>query len=186
MKIKLILTVVFFLLMAALPLGFMVVTIHNTEETQKESNTNKINEVASLCSDSFCDDAIKAVAILHKTNTTAGNNQTKAGSNNSNSELYNRVESIYNSNGEILTFKNKAVAIPYSQCSNGFTITDNRYPYLEAVASPWDRFSKSYSESLNCEGVSINGLDYLCKKGMSAEEALKWYLPQLLFSTVES
>lgn len=182
MKIKVMFAVLFFLLMAAMPIGFMAKAPKSGDALQESSDEKEIAQTAALCEESFCDEAIRAVAIIQKTNASIeknGDNSADGNNYNSDSELYKRASKIYNSNKEILLYKNKAVAIPFSSCSNGFTQPDKRYPYLEAVASPWDCFSEKYSEAQLCSGVSVSGIDYLCKKGMSAEDALKWYLPKL-------
>lgn len=190
MKNKIILTAFFFVLMAALPLSFAVNRTGSGSSGESEASktgqnpqTDGYNQdpaaaTAALCKPSFSDEAIKAAAIIQKTNIISG--QVENISNDiSDKELYNRVKSIYNSNTEILFHSDKPVCIPWSPCSNGFTSASEDYDYLEAVASPWDAFSPLYDGYLDCKGVSMNGISYLCSHGLSAEEALSWYLPNL-------
>lgn len=166
------------MMMAVLPLGFTANPNAPSKSVGKSSAEPHIAAVAALCDSGFCDEAIRALAVLEKTNAAAG--QAAAdGSNISDKEIYSRAERIYNSNNEILTFEGKPVAIPAGVCSNGFTEADGGVEYLEATASPWDAFSKRYSKSLSCRGVSADGINYLCQSGLSAEEALGWYLPKL-------
>ena len=65
---------------------------------------------------------------------------------------------------------------------DGDVVSDN-YPYLTSVASPWDCLSEEYDENLRCVGVSMNGVNYLCAKGYSAEDALLYYLPDFSVSS---
>ena len=89
------------------------------------------------------------------------------------------MERIVNSTQrKSLTVHNEKFFIPYSQSSCGYTLDSTDCEYITSVASPWDSFSKSYDESSECIGVSIDGINYLCKNGANAEQALKWYLPE--------
>lgn len=131
---------------------------------------------AGMCEADFCDEALTAALIIAETNYLSGD---KENSNyNSDTELLNKIKKIYNSFGELcLTFKGKPLYIPYSRCSGGATVKSEKYAYLRPVASPWDKSCKLYSENINCAGVSMYGINYLCGKGYTAEEALKFYLP---------
>ena len=182
MKVRIILAGVFFLLMAALPIGFLA---ENRASAGKQTTTEKtsyaeqaVAATAALCEAADSDEVIKAVAILQKTNAAVKKLPDTADYHSDN-ELYKRVNRIYHSNIEILSYQNKPVYIPCAPCSNGFTEADGNTPYLEAVASPWDCFCAQYRKDLCCEGVSVNGVRALCRRGLSAEEALLWYLPRL-------
>ncbi len=181
MRNKIIFISLFFVLMAGLPLSF---TIYGTQTSSEKSQTepsadSETAAAARLCESNFCDEAVKAAAIIARTNAAAGSGSGQNADNISDKELYNRVKSVYYSDKEILSYSGKPVFIPASSCSNGSTEKSSSLEYLDGVASPWDAFSENYSGSLSCEGVSMSGIDYLCKKGMSAEEALLWYLPML-------
>lgn len=190
MKNKIVLTGFFFVLMAALPLFFAVSRTGSgasqaAEPAEQELETLRAGgtrdpaaAVAALCEPSFSDEAIKAAAVIQRTNEAAGHIDNNSGEI-SDKELYERAKVIYDSVTEILQYSGKPVRIPSSPCSNGFTSASDDYEYLEAVASPWDAFSPLYDASLVCEGVSMNGIAYLCGKGLSAEEALIRYLPRL-------
>ena len=54
---------------------------------------------------------------------------------------------------------------------------NENYKYIHSVASPWDCYQTDFDANAECVGVSLSGIDYLCKNGYSAEEALLWYLP---------
>ena len=69
----------------------------------------------------------------------------------------------------------KAFYIPFCDFTNGKTSTNSEYPYLTAVASPWDSYANA--DDGEYYGVSLNGINYLCNDGYSYEEALQWYLP---------
>ena len=133
----------------------------------------------SICDKDFCDESLKAALIIAESNYLSGGD-IKVSENNSDKELYNRIERIYNSNNKIyFTYNEKAVYIPCSACSNGATVSSGKYEYLSTAASPWDCDCPEYNKDIACEGVSIYGVDYLCKKGYSAEDTLKYYLPKL-------
>ncbi|RGS77172.1 hypothetical protein DWX71_07185, partial [Ruminococcus bromii] len=71
----------------------------------------------------------------------------------------------------------EALFVPYSETSNGTTYKNENYKYIHSVASPWDCYQTDFDANAECVGVSLSGIDYLCKNGCSAEEALLWYLP---------
>lgn len=184
MKVKILMIALLFVLMAAVPMFLMMKNQPPTEShpaEQAPSPTDKsssaVKTAAALCDNSFNDEAVKAVTILARTNALI--KPTADSNNNSDKELLRRVESIYNSNKEILTYQNKTVYIPCAKCSKGVTERDDKYDYLIPVASPWDCESNFYQADASCQGVSLNGIKYLCANGSSAEEALKWYLPKL-------
>lgn len=89
-------------------------------------------------------------------------------------ELY----SLYNENEYKITLESNRVPIPLTEQNGGFTATNDEYPYILRVASPWDVFSKSYVRGAEyAGGISIYGISYLCESGMNWQEALSWYMP---------
>ena len=68
------------------------------------------------------------------------------------------------------------LSVPFAPCSNGNTQASGT---LGSVASPWDCFSPRYDPQNQCSGVSLDGVDYLCKNGLDKEEAIRWYLPEV-------
>ena len=188
MKFKMTMIVCFFTLMAAVPLlligGAVGPIAYQAESTSIPSENLSEKEIvcqtaASLCDEGFNDEAIKAVTILVKNDYNLQPESYKSNNYNSNKEIYNKVKEFYHSDTEIKDTNLQKCFVPYSDCSNGFTYTDSNYTYLESVASPWDCFSDCYSENSECVGVSLNGIKYLCNEGLTAEEALGWYLPKL-------
>lgn len=167
----------------------------NTGKTNNDTNgSNDTNEIlvgltAALCKENLCDEAIKAIAILINTDYEVKpeyfdleNKEvyfSKGGLDNSDREYYSKIESIVNSmDKKTLSVKNEKVFIPYSQISCGYTLDSEDCVYIMSVASPWDCFSQGYDENAECVGVSVSGINYLCQNGASAEQALKWYLPE--------
>lgn len=203
MKEKIISIILLFSVMAFLPFtAAKCESNKKSEPAMSTSDTPQKNEVisennedtdkiicgltAALYTDDCNSEAIKAIAILmntsYKANPESFNLDDRAvclykeQADNSTKEVYNQIEDIVYSARELfLCYNNEIVYIPYAICSNGNTYADEKYPYLSPVASPWDCFSKNYTED-ECAGISIDGIKYLCQNGMSAEEALKWYL----------
>ena len=159
------------------------------DEKNSDNNEILVGLTSALCNENFSNEAIKAVAILINTDYKVNpdffdleNKEVylmKDELDNSLKEYYSRVEKIVNSiDKKTLTANNENFFIPYSQSSCGYTLASEDCEYITSVASPWDCFSQSYDESSQCIGVSIDGIDYLCKNGANAEQALKWYLPE--------
>lgn len=166
-------------------------TSKTINDTKSIDDTNQIlvGLTAAICNEKFCDEAIKAIAILINTDYEVnpdyfelkdkGVYLSKNGLDNYLKEYYSKVERIVNSmDKKTLTVHNKKIFIPYSQISCGYTLDSTDCEYITSVASPWDCFMESYDENSQCVGVSINGINYLCQNGASAEQALKWYLPE--------
>lgn len=169
--------------------------IKNNESVPSDSKNFKYKKellcglVAAQYDESYCDETIKAITILMKSNYDAEpqkfdlNNKnmylSRDEAENSIKEKYSDFEETVNSVSEIkITKDNKTLYIPFAKISNGQTIADKEYEYLSPVASPWDCFNVNYESESKCTGVSLCGLDYLCKSGMTAQEALKWYLSE--------
>ena len=93
--------------------------------------------------------------------------------------FYDELKEYYKDIDVTITYKGKIVYIPITKTTSGFTVTDENYPYMVSVASPWDVLSAQYyQESADIEcGVSISGMGYLCENGDTFTEALHWYLP---------
>ena len=175
-------------LMALLPAAVVNISGKSAENSISTDDSAKaadekdklICEYAENISDiSFCDEALKVAVIIANSNYFSDDFETNKNFN-SNSELYKKIRTIYNSNKELyITYNSEVVFIPCSFCSDGNTKTSEKYPYLCPVASPWDCGCSHYSKENECTGVSMYGIDHLCKKGYTAENALKYYLPLL-------
>ena len=191
MKDKILMTGLLFVLMAALPLGFITNNSRSsgkkpsdTENSTLASNRNAIiSKAAAYCENGFCDEAMRAIAVIARTNGKAADSQSLQDDNNSDTELYKRLEKFYLEDNSLLCSKGKPVEIPVCKCTGGFTSASQELEYLSSVASPWDCFSTNRGISGDFQGVSAYGINYLCENGMSAEDALKWYLPKLGLQT---
>lgn len=165
-----------------------------TETKTEDEKTDKNDEIiigltAVLCGENFSEEAIKAIAIMVNTDYEINPEYfdlddkeiylSKEELINSDKEYYSKIESIVSSiDKKTLTVKNEKIFIPYSQTSCGYTLDSEDCEYITSVASPWDCFSQDYDENTECIGVSVNGINYLCQNGATAEQALKWYLPE--------
>lgn len=124
----------------------------------------------------------KAVIALCKNNylfakTTSNETLTSEITRYSDS-LYEELEEIYADTNITLLYKGDRVYIPLTKTTNGFTETDENYPYITSIASPWDVLSEEYRNNSDIEcGVSISGIEHLCANGADCKEALRWYLP---------
>lgn len=193
MKQKLILISIFFLIMALLPFTVLKCSFKdNSEKTVISSANIPVNNdkekilcglVSALYIDSYCTETVRAITIILSTNYDVSTFDLNDESiylpehklSGSKREFYGEIEKIVDSNIEFhLSKNNKKLYIPYSNISNGSTVQNE---YICSVASPWDCFNSEFDENITCYGVSLNGIDYLCKNGMNAEEALLWYLP---------
>lgn len=169
------------LIMGMLPLTVVSLSGKSSENgcstADSSSDLHKISAyAANMCNSDFCDEALKAALIIARTNYLSGQ---KDNENYSDKELYNKINNIYNSENELyLSYNGEAKFIPHSFCSNGTTTKSEKYGYITPVASPWDCGCAEFSKDNKCEGVSMYGINYLCNKGYSAEEALKHYLPR--------
>lgn len=165
----------------------------NENETNNNTDSNKdkvlCGLVAALYKNDYSAETIKAITILLNNDYSLEPDKFDLSdssvclyienADNSIKEIYPQIKKIVSSSKELLIYyDSKNVFVPYSEISNGNTIYNESYSYISPVASPWDCFSKEYDENSECAGVSIEGLDYLCKNGMSAEDALNWYLPK--------
>lgn len=178
MKRRLFMLLCFFTAMALFP----VVSLNfsspaKTQKPQKDSAEAVCNAAYAFCDSGFCDEAIQAVTDIINTNIHTGHAYTE--NKISDKELYNRILKGYNSKSELLYTNGRVLYIPVCKCSNGSTQISDKYNYIISAASPWDCFSDNYGRENNCEGVSADGINYLCKKGFGKKEALKWYLPGL-------
>lgn len=172
---------VFFLLMASLPL---LLSVRQTGTSPRDATAGEASHItaaamyaAALCPQECSDEALRAVAIILKTNLIAGESMPPAENTAVAPALQQRIQAIFDSNNEILVYQDKPAAVPLFACSNGVTAGGDR-PYLCAAAAPWDAFAGA-SDVKAAAGVSVNGLCRLCDCGLRAEEALRWFLPQL-------
>ena len=198
LKNRLLALLIFLFVMAGLPLSVVrcdlgapsAITPDSVEKTaaadtalpsagnQGGENEEAVVYAASLCREDFCEEALKAAIILANTNRDSWGKEIF----DSSEELKDRIRTHYSSEKELL-YHHESKYIPIAPLSNGQTQTNDTYPYLTAVASPWDCLDENYNENNQCVGVSMNGVNYLCTKGCSAEEALLHYLPDFTVSS---
>ena len=167
------------------------VSTADTPENSKSSDEILRALTAGLYKNSYSAETVKATAILMNTDYRAKPDSFEANdflyeenaSGNMKdvySEIRKAAESVKN---KTLRKKSEVLFIPFSETSNGTTYKNVNYKYLHSVASPWDCYAENYDENAECVGVSLSGIDYLCKNGCSAEEALLWYLPDFEIQT---
>lgn len=148
-----------------------------SSDEQSHAKDAEIELAMSMCSETFCDEGLKAVLSIAKNNYRLNNSNININTEHS-EKLYQRINKIYSKTDAQLTYKGTAVYLPTSSLSTGHTKTDDKYPYIKPVASPWDCYSEEYIYKKEySEGISLWGLNYLCEEGLSYKEALSWYLP---------
>ena len=153
-------------------------------ETTTESDL--CGMVAAKYNENYCEETLKALTIILYTNYIVSPDSydlsdidiclPESKAENSVKENYNKIKSAVSSvYKKALCADGKAFYIPFCDFTNGKTSTNSEYPYLTAVASPWDSYANA--DDGEYYGVSLNGINYLCNDGYSYEEALQWYLP---------
>lgn len=206
MKTKVILILLLFALMCAVPVIALNTDLQRDradrgQTTPDGAETEALSEEKLLkgmlfarYSEETPQEALKAQGVIFATNCKAdpksvdfqdgekflSEERAKEKYGNSYEEISDKITEAINSVKEIYIYYNGEVAyIPYADCSSGYTQTDEKYPYLISVASPWDCLSEDYSQDNVCTGVSLNGIEYLTNNGCDYTAALKRYLPGL-------
>lgn len=142
--------------------------------------------VAANYDESYCEETLKALAVILYTNYCLAPDDydlkdsriciLESNAENSVKENYNTIKSAVSAvYKKALCSNGKVLYIPFTSSTNGKTSSSSEYPYLTAVASPWDSYSNANDDE-HC-GVSLNGINYLCNDGYSYAQALQWYLP---------
>lgn len=166
----------------------------STIKPQQESSESKAELTdAELCGmvaanydESYCEETLKALAVILYTNYCLAPDDydlkdsriciLESNVENSVKENYNTIKSAVSAvYKKALCSNGKVLYIPFTSSTNGKTSSSSEYPYLTAVASPWDSYSNANDDE-HC-GVSLNGINYLCNDGYSYAQALQWYLP---------
>ncbi len=166
----------------------------STIKPQQESSESKAELTdAELCGmvaanydESYCEETLKALAVILYTNYCLAPDDydlkdsriciLESNAENSVKENYNTIKSAVSAvYKKALCSNGKVLYIPFTSSTNGKTSSSSEYPYLTAVASPWDSYSNANNDE-HC-GVSLNGINYLCNDGYSYAQALQWYLP---------
>lgn len=166
----------------------------STIKPQQESSESKAELTdAELCGmvaanydESYCEETLKALAVILYTNYCLAPDDydlkdsriciLESNAENSVKENYNTIKSAVSAvYKKALCSNGKVLYIPFTSSTNGKTSSSSEYPYLTAVASPWDSYSNANDDE-HC-GVSLNGINYLCNDEYSYAQALQWYLP---------
>lgn len=166
----------------------------STIKPQQESSESKAEltdaeicgMVAANYDESYCEETLKALAVILYTNYCLAPDDydlkdsriciLESDAENSVKENYNTIKSAVSAvYKKALCSNGKVLYIPFTSSTNGKTSSSSEYPYLTAVASPWDSYSNANDDE-HC-GVSLNGINYLCNDGYSYAQALQWYLP---------
>lgn len=155
--------------------------IYNSEFSEKEKEII-IAKVMEHITENSHTETKKAMIAICKNNylylKNQGETNFKTDISKYSDEFLSELITLFNEEEYTISYKGRLVAIPMVPQNGGFTSTNDEYPYIESVASPWDTFSSSYIRGgiYPC-GVSIYGINYLCENGMSYKESLLWYLP---------
>lgn len=168
-------------------------TVSTSDTPEKPKNSDEIlcALTAGLYKDSYSAETLKAIAILMNTDYKAKPDSFETSdflyeenASGNMKDVYSEIKkSAESAKNKTLRKKSEVLFVPYSETSNGITYKNENYKYLHSVASPWDCYATNYDENAECVGVSLSGIDYLCKNGYSAEDALLWYLPDFEIQT---
>ncbi|MCR5653647.1 MAG: hypothetical protein K6F88_07575 [Ruminococcus sp.] len=190
--IALILTSVFLI---SIPL--FTVNINTTKS--KKSSFNSDKEIKSGVSTEilayefkkeFCEEGLKAVAIILNSNYKSGVKLNTLSKSNflkkftDGERYYSLIEkTIEETGGRYITYKGKPVKIPCSFVTDGKC--DSVYPYLRDTCNPADLINPHYTFN-SSSGVSFNSINKLCKKGLSFEECLDRYFTDIKITAAKS
>ena len=126
--------------------------------------------VLSLCTNNY---------IFEKKENTANNDMQISSYSD---DLLEELRQIMSKGLVEFVYEGKTVYIPFIKRSSGYTVTSDEYPYIQEIASPWDRTANE--NHTEC-GISVAGIEYLCNNSSTAEDALRWYLPNFEIKYVE-
>lgn len=171
-----------FLLILLILVGVPMINLNKSEVTKAVSAivTPKGNEIkliaqktARTVNKDYCEEAVKAIIIILNSNYKCDKSMFSEDTNAEKLDNYSKIEKLTEKmSGKRIKINKKAVAVPYFKYSAGYTQPSKKYPYIKSAASPWD----SKQNEGNTVGVSLNGINELCKKGLDYKEALRWYL----------
>ncbi len=165
---------------------------YENNKTQKSENSVLEGLLYARYSEDLNVEALKAFAVLFNNNLSKEEKsfnlkdkniyisdlELKEKFPNNYSDIIENIKKIINETNNIYIYNdNNTAYIPYSECSSGVTYTDKKYENLISVASPWDKISEKYNNDIKCVGVSLAGIEFLCKY-YDYKTALMWYLPK--------
>lgn len=152
--------------------------------SDKENNSGYLaNLLAYEFREDYNEECLKAVAIILNSNYKAGV-KCKSLSKMDFIKKYKGGESYYSiiektvkeTENICIKYKGKPAAVPYAYITSGNC--ESEQPYLRDTQSPWDLINNSYTFDAP-EGVSLNGINELCRNGLSCDEALYHYLKNI-------
>ena len=168
----------------------------NAPNNEKQSYNSK-NEISGGLTaemlayefrEEYCREGLKALAIILNSNYKAGvklKNLSKTEfikKHKNGAYHYSLLENTVKETADYcVTYKAKAVIIPYSYVTNGKC--ENDYAYLRNTANPRDFINPEYKFN-SPSGVSLYSINELCKKGLSCEESLSRYFADTKITAV--
>lgn len=190
MKKKLIGILFFIAAMMSIPL----VTVRNgvysdAIDVFQNSSTNETDKLTALvCAsyrDEYCDEAVRGLVIILNSNYKTKKNKFSDSDfmgkevfiKKYGEDKYSFIEKTSNElSDKTIKYKKKTVYTPLFYLSDGYVMKSKKYPHLKDCACPWDKLSDGFEECGNINGISMNTLNELCKKGASYKEAIKWFI----------
>ena len=182
------------LLLIAAMMSIPLITVRNgvdsdVKEVFAESSTNETQKITELvCAnykDEYCKETIKALAIILNSNYKSSKNKFSDKNFMSKEKFikkygedkYSFLEKTVNElSDKTIIYKKKTVYTPLFYLSDGYVVKSEKYPHLKDCACPWDKLNDGFEECGNINGISMNTLNELCKKGTSYKEALNWFI----------
>lgn len=165
------------------------VTKPENNNTAPKKGTKLTDILAYEYNENYCSDGLKAAGIILNSNYKSGA-ELKAISKKdflqkqkNGKKTYSELEKICKEIKDLcITYKGKAVKIPYYYITNG--VCKAEQPYLKAAASPWDLLSSDYTYDAK-PGVSLYSINEMCKNGMSPEESINRYFKNIKITAVK-
>ncbi len=190
MRRKLIGLLLILAIMASVPIinsGYKIKKDTNTLLNQHKMTKEEI--IVGVAANNFRkhydNETIKALILILNTNYKANkiNNKDILSKDDfikkykNGQEYYSNIENtVKEMSDQYITYKNKAVYIPYFKISKGCTEEDKKYPYLKSSACPWDCLKEDFKPESKSVGVSINSLNEICKQGADYKKALTYFV----------
>ena len=181
--------ILFVLILTLIPISLSFENINTKTDRLSEEKTETqavfaatddeliINYALKFAKTEFCDETLKVLIAVALNNSEVNPGEICSETENSNGKLYKKLKSLLDESKTEITYNNEKVYIPITELSAGYISTSDEYPYIESVASPWDCTSKDYVyDKEYSSGISVYGIDYLCKEGYSGKESLAYYL----------
>lgn len=177
--------------LTAIPL--MTIRINIPKSANKKNSAQEPVKLTDMLAyefkEGYCEEGLKATGIILNSNYKAGEKVNtlskteffKKYKNEKN--YYSLIEKLSEElKDQCITYKEKAVKIPYYYITNGDCKTD--LPYIKSTANPWDLLSAKYNFDAK-SGVSLNSINEMCRKGLSCEDALNRYFENIKITAVK-